>query len=66
MTRALERRLGALERQMRLDGGTVGPCFVMARTTADREIARIKAEFGDRLPHCLFVMTLAGRERSGQ
>ena len=36
------------------------------RTTADGEIARIKAEFGDRLPRCLFVMTFAGRGKSGQ
>ena len=31
-------------------------------TTADREIARIKAEFGERLPRTMFMMTLPERE----
>ena len=45
-----------------------GPCFVMApdRIGADREIARLKTEYGERLPRTLFVMTLVDREDRGQ
>jgi hypothetical protein len=41
-----------------------GPCFVMApdRIGADREIARLKTEYGERMPKTLFVMTLADRK----
>ena len=66
MNAPLVRRIEQLERAM--PAVLPGPCFVVAPdcTTADREIARIKAEFGDRLPRSLFVMTLAGRGKSGQ
>jgi len=45
-----------------------GSCFVMASNAgaAEREIARLKAEFGERLPTTLFVMTLADRKDQGQ
>ena len=45
-----------------------GPCFVMAPNdaAAEREIERLEAEYGDRLPKALFVMTLADREDRGR
>ncbi|HVJ14952.1 MAG TPA: hypothetical protein VM686_05905 [Polyangiaceae bacterium] len=33
---------------------------------AERHIARLKAEFSERLPRTLFVMTLVDREDRGQ
>ena len=67
MTTALERRLGAVERRMGVEGCTVGSCFVMApdASAAKREIARLKAVFGERLPRTMFVMTLADRRVRG-
>ena len=66
MNRTLVRRIEQLERA--IPAGLPGPCFILAPDddAAEREIARIKAEFGDRLPCSLFVMTLAGRGKSGQ
>jgi len=62
MNTTLLRRIEQLERAM--PAVLPGPCFVMVpdRTTAEREIARLKAEFGDRLPRTMFVMTLADRK----
>ena len=66
MKSALARRVERLERA--LSPATAGPCFIMASDTgaAEREIARLKAEYGERLPKMLFVMTLADREDHGQ
>ena len=57
---ALTRRIEQLERAT--PSGPSGPAFVMAAdaSAAEREIERLKAEYGDRLPKTLFVMILAG------
>jgi hypothetical protein len=62
MNPALARRVEQLERV--LSPATPGPCFVMAfdASAAEREIVRLKVEFGERLPRTLFVMTLADRK----
>ena len=41
-----------------------GPCFVMAPddAAAEREIEQLEAEYGDRLPKVMFIMTLARPE----
>ena len=66
MNTTLLHRIEQLERAM--PAVLPGPCFIMASdaNAAKREIERLKAEFGDRLPRSLFVMTLAGRGKSGQ
>ena len=60
MTGTLTRRIEQLERA--IPSGPSGPTFVMAADagTAERDIARLQAEYGDRLPKALFVMILAG------
>ena len=60
MNGTLVRRIEQLERE--LHPATSGPCFVMApdESAAEGEIARLQAEFGDRLPKTLFVMICAG------
>ena len=54
--RTIERRLGALEQALKPVHS--GPSFIMANSQAeaDREIDRLRAEFGDGLPKALFVM----------
>ena len=54
--RAIERRIAALEQTLR--PVPCGPAFVMAasRAKADREIERLRAEFGDAMPKTMFVM----------
>ena len=66
MNDTLTRRIPRLEQA--LTPATRGPAFVLApdRAAADREIAQLKSEFGERLPTTLFVMTLADREEHGQ
>ena len=66
MNATFVRRIEQLERA--LSPATSGPCFIMApdAEAAEREIARLKAEFGQRLPKTLFVMTLVDREHRGQ
>ncbi len=56
----LVRRIEGLERTTLSDFS--GPAFVMAAdaSAAEHEIARLQAEYGDRLPKTLFVMILAG------
>jgi hypothetical protein len=62
VTTTLTRRIAKLEGTLAPD--IFGPCFVMApdRIGADREIARLKTEYGERMPKTLFVMTLADRK----
>ena len=62
MRPTLARRVEQLERA--LSPATPGPCFIMAPDddAAEREIVRLKAEFGERLPRTMFVMTLADRK----
>jgi hypothetical protein len=58
----LARRLGRLERAL---APTVsGPVFVMAPDAgaAGREVERLAAEHGERLPRTLFVMVGPGAE----
>ena len=66
MTTNLIRRVELLERDLMPQQS--GPCFVMAPNdaAAKREIERLQAENGDRLPKALFVMTLADRKVRGQ
>ena len=66
MTTTLTRRIEKLERTLAPD--IFGPCFVMApdRIGADREIARLKTEYGERLPKTLFVMICAGAQDRDQ
>ena len=62
MNATFVRRIEQLERA--LSPATSGPCFIMASDAeaAEREIARLKAEFGERQPRTMFVMTLADRK----
>ncbi len=62
MSSTLTRRIEQLERAA--PSGPPGPCFVMAAddSAAEREIERLKAEFGDRLTKTLFVMICAETE----
>ena len=66
MIAALTRRVERLERA--LSPEQPGPCFVMApdNAAAERQIARLEEDFGERLPRTLFVMTLVDREDRGQ
>jgi hypothetical protein len=61
MNTTLLRRIEQLERAM--PAVLPGRCFIMASdaNAAEHEIVRLKAEFGERLPKTLFVMTLADR-----
>jgi hypothetical protein len=65
MNTTLLHRIEQLERAM--PAVLPGPCFIMASdaNAAKREIERLKAEFGERLPTTLFVMTLADRKDRG-
>ena len=62
MTTNLIRRVERLERNLMPQQS--GPCFVMAPNdaAAKREIERLQAEYGDRLPKVMFIMTLARPE----